>query len=164
MLKIWPTSAIAAPVEAVPRRGEPSTGPVARARRRPGRVKDGDHGEHQCEARAGAELVPMRGDKQHHAAGQQNRAEDQRHHTLPAQACGHFCLPPRRGCGRPQLRPERRPIASGLAAIQCRPWSVAARIRPQLREDAQCSRNRPQVPISRQSRAPSIISLKIHAL
>jgi hypothetical protein len=50
-----------------------------------GQVKDGHHRDDQQIARAGANLVPMRRDKQHHAAGQQNGSQNERHNALPAQ-------------------------------------------------------------------------------
>ena len=44
------------------------------------------------ESRAGAKLVPVGGDEQHHPAGQQDGAKDQRDHALPAKAAGLFLL------------------------------------------------------------------------
>jgi len=49
-------------------------------------MEDGDHGNDQRKAPAGAELIPMGGDKQHHAAGQQHGSQNQRNQALPAQA------------------------------------------------------------------------------
>ena len=69
-------------------------GEAAEALARPGsgQVEDGHHGDDQHIARAGANLVPMGRDKQHHAAGQQNGPENQRHHALPTQTSGALLL------------------------------------------------------------------------
>ena len=76
---------MAAPVAMVPTACSAVERPHNVSRRPPAEVKDGDHGHHQRVAHAGAKLVPMGGDKQDHAAGQQDGAENQSDYSLPAQ-------------------------------------------------------------------------------
>ncbi len=51
-----------------------------------GDVEDGDHGDDEQVALTGTELVPMRGDKEHHAARQQNSAESESRDDQPLEA------------------------------------------------------------------------------
>ena len=68
---------------------EPGTRDAARD------VKDGDHGADQREARAGIELVPMSGDKEDHAAGEEYGAEDEDRDALPLHDAGDLAFLPR---------------------------------------------------------------------
>ncbi|MGD0482885.1 MAG: hypothetical protein ABSA42_22145 [Terracidiphilus sp.] len=60
----------------------------ARPREAAGDVEDGDHGDDEQVALTGTELVPMRRNKEHHAAGQQNGAESESRDHQPLEACG----------------------------------------------------------------------------
>ena len=55
-------------------------------------VKDADHTEDDGEARAGTDLVPMGGDKECHATGQKDCAEDKCDQSLPLQTGGALLL------------------------------------------------------------------------
>ena len=58
------------------------------ADQRTGKMAHRDHGDDECETRAGTQVVPMGGDKQHHAGGEQEAAQDERDNSLPRQASG----------------------------------------------------------------------------
>ena len=76
---------MAAPVETVPTAWSAVERPwKLDARQAAGDVEDGDHGADQRVARAGAELVPVSRDKEHHAAGEQDCAEDEYGDALPS--------------------------------------------------------------------------------
>ncbi len=49
-------------------------------------VKDDDHGHHQQVAHAGAELIPVRGDEEGYATGEEDAAEDECDTALPGNA------------------------------------------------------------------------------
>ena len=59
---------------------EPGTREAARD------VKDSDHGDDECEAGAGTELIPVGGDEEYDAAGEKDGAEDERCDALPFEA------------------------------------------------------------------------------
>ena len=48
-----------------------------------GQVEDGDHGDDDCIARGGAEFIPVGGDKERHAASEQDGSENERDYALP---------------------------------------------------------------------------------
>ena len=77
MLKICPTSAMAAPVEMVPTAcSVVDRALILLAGDGAAKVEDGDHGHYQQVAHAPAELIPVRGDEEDYAAGEENSAED----------------------------------------------------------------------------------------
>jgi hypothetical protein len=60
----------------------------AGARVSAGEMEERDHGQNDGQSRAGAEFVPMRGDKEDHAAGKQEGAENEGDDSLPANTGG----------------------------------------------------------------------------
>ncbi len=53
-------------------------------------VQDGDHGEDEREAGERTEIVPVRGDEEDDAAGEEDGSEDEGDEALPAEAGGLF--------------------------------------------------------------------------
>ena len=122
MLKIWPTSAIAAPLATVPSACIVVANPRnALAGEDASDVKQRQHGHHKRQARQRRNIVPVRRDEEQNARAEKNTAKNQSENHLPASTAGLRPETPHSGESRIRLlHPEAQRHANEPEALQTR--------------------------------------------